>query len=79
MVACDNEAEGRGRSGESSVDGGEGAFVGGCIGNDVHVERDTEVGDVVVLVGSYHEYEFGADLFEGVGDACEHEFSADVG
>ena len=60
------------------MDSGEWAFVGGGVGNDVHVEGDAEVGYVIFLIGSYDEDEFGADHFQGVGDAGEDEFAADV-
>ena len=60
------------------MDAGEGAFVWGCIGYDVHVEGDAEVGYVVFLIGSDYEYEFRADHFQCVGDSCENELSSDV-
>ncbi len=60
------------------MDTGERAFIGGGVGDDVHVEGDAEVGDVVCLIGSDYEYEFGADHFQGVGYAGEDEFSAQM-
>ncbi len=60
------------------MNSGEGPFVGCRVRDHVHVEGDSEIRDVVFLIGSDDEYEFGADHFEGVGDSCEDEFSSEV-
>ena len=54
VIASYYEAERCVRGGEAGVDSGEWAFVGCGVGDDVHVEGYSEIGYIVVLIGSYY-------------------------